>query len=127
MNLRAVGLAIGVVPAVFVLVTVVVTEVLASTIEFSLLVGLPVGVIVGVLAGIFVLWARGSSDPAVSERAPSGWTWAGVATGLGWFAVAFLVVLVVGVGGGVRPTVSLEAGVVVGIVFGALGWFRFDR
>lgn len=103
--------------ATFLLVGVAVTDLLAQNVGFSLFVGGPVGLIAGAIAATVVYLGLDADRPTV-ERRP--------ALAFGAFGTALVVAFVVGVGGGLTNTESLQLATIVGAIAAVASafWYR---
>lgn len=115
MNMKSLSFALVAGIAAFVLVGVAVTALLEPRIEFSVFLGIPAGLVAGAIAAGAVYLGLGDDVPAERYR---------VALAFGMFGAGLLVSLVVLAFAGQGITLSIVAGIVVGLVAAAVGYLR---
>lgn len=115
MNLKSLALALVAGIAAFLVVGIAVTALLEPTIEFSVFLGIPTGLVAGAIAAGGVYLGLGDDVPAERRR---------VALAFGLFGAGLLVTLVVLAAVGQGLTLSIIAGIVVGLVAAVVGYLR---
>lgn len=115
MNLKLLALALLAGIAVTVIVGVTITALLESYIAFSVFLGIPAGLIAGAAAAGGVYLGLGDEAPTERRR---------VAAAFGLFGAGLVVTLVVLAAGGQGITLSIVAGIVVGLLAAVVGYRR---
>lgn len=115
MNLKSLSLALIAGVAAFLVVGIAVTALLESYIAFSVFLGIPAGLVAGAIAAGGVYLGLGDDVPAERRR---------VALAFGLFGAGLLVTLVVLAAAGQGVTLSIVAGIVVGLVAAVVGYLR---